>query len=287
MLRDILPNLGHQTYIMGILNLTPDSFSGDGLLQQADPLQAAIAQACGFVADGAHILDIGAESTRPGASPVPAEQEIERLLPVLVALREELPEAILSVDTYKANVAEESLRAGAHIINDVWGLRADPNMGAVVAASGASLVLMHNRSTPQNTQIDVSLGGRYVDISYGDVSVEVAEGLLQSVQIAREAGVSGGQIILDPGIGFGKTTPQNMRLLKELDHLKALGFPLLLGISRKSFIGYTLNLPPEDRLEGSLAANAYGLLHGADILRVHDVRQTARLAKMLDAIRNA
>ncbi len=287
MLRDILPNLGHQTYIMGILNLTPDSFSGDGLLQQADPLQAAIAQARAFVADGAHILDIGAESTRPGASPVPAEQEIERLLPVLAALREELPEAILSVDTYKANVAEESLRAGAHIINDVWGLRADPNMGAVVAASGASLVLMHNRSTPQNTQIDVSLGGRYVDISYGDVSVEVAEGLLQSVQIAREAGVSGGQIILDPGIGFGKTTPQNMRLLKELDHLKALGFPLLLGISRKSFIGYTLNLPPEDRLEGSLAANAYGLLHGANILRVHDVRQTARLAKMLDAIRNA
>jgi len=287
MLRDILPNLGHQTYIMGILNLTPDSFSGDGLLQQADPLQAAIAQARSFVADGAHILDIGAESTRPGASPVPAEQEIERLLPVLAALREELPEAILSVDTYKANVAEESLRAGAHIINDVWGLRADPNMGAVVAASGASLVLMHNRSTPQNTQIDVSLGGRYVDISYGDVSVEVAEGLLQSVQIAREAGISGGQIILDPGIGFGKTTPQNMRLLKELDHLKALGFPLLLGISRKSFIGYTLNLPPEDRLEGSLAANAYGLLHGADILRVHDVRQTARLAKMLDAIRNA
>ena len=287
MLRDILPNLGHQTYIMGILNLTPDSFSGDGLLQQTNPLQAAIAQARGFVADGAHILDIGAESTRPGASPVPAEQEIERLLPVLVALREELPEAILSVDTYKANVAEESLRAGAHIINDVWGLRADPNMGAIVAASGASLVLMHNRSTPQNTQINVSLGGRYVDISYGDVSVEVAEGLLQSVQIAREAGISGQQIILDPGIGFGKTTPQNMRLLKELDHLKALGFPLLLGISRKSFIGYTLNLPPEDRLEGSLAANAYGLLHGADILRVHDVRQTARLAKMLDAIRNA
>ena len=287
MLRDILPNLGHQTYIMGILNLTPDSFSGDGLLQQADPLQAAIAQARSFVADGAHILDIGAESTRPGASPVPAEQEIERLLPVLAALREELPEAILSVDTYKANVAEESLRAGAHIINDVWGLRADPNMGAVVAASGASLVLMHNRSTPQNTQMDVSLGGRYVDISYGDVSVEVAEGLLQSVQIAREAGVSGGQIILDPGIGFGKTTPQNMRLLKELDHLKALGFPLLLGISRKSFIGYTLNLPPEDRLEGSLAANAYGILHGADILRVHDVRETVRLARMLDAIRFA
>ncbi|MEL7645097.1 MAG: dihydropteroate synthase [Anaerolineaceae bacterium] len=287
MLPDLLPNLGNQTYIMGILNLTTDSFSGDGLLQQDKPLQAALAQARAFVADGAHILDIGAESTRPGAQPVPAEQELERLLPVLSALREELPDAVLSVDTYKAAVAEEALRAGAQIINDVWGLRADPRMGAVVAARKACLVLMHNRSHPQNAQIDVSLGGRYVDIAYGDVSAEVAEGLLQSVRIAREAGISDEQLLLDPGIGFGKTTAQNLRLLKELERLKALGFPLLLGISRKSFIGYTLNLPPEDRLEGSLAANAYGILHGADILRVHDVRPTARLAKMLDAIRFA
>ena len=287
MLPDLLPNLGNQTYIMGILNLTTDSFSGDGLLQQVKPLQAALAQARAFVADGAHILDIGAESTRPGAQPVPAEQELERLLPVLSALRQELPDAVLSVDTYKATVAEEALRAGAHIINDVWGLRADPRMGAVVAARKACLVLMHNRSHPQNAQIDVSLGGRYVDIAYGDVSAEVAEGLLQSVRIAREAGISDEQLLLDPGIGFGKTTAQNLRLLKELERLKALGFPLLLGISRKSFIGYTLNLPPEDRLEGSLAANAYGILHGADILRVHDVRPTARLAKMLDAIRFA
>ncbi|HPS32433.1 MAG TPA: dihydropteroate synthase [Anaerolineaceae bacterium] len=287
MLSDLLPNLGEQTYIMGILNLTADSFSGDGLLQQENPLRAAVRQARGFVADGAHILDIGAESTRPGARPVPAEQELERLLPVLRALREELPDAVLSVDTYKAVVAEEALRAGAHIINDVWGLRADPRMGAVAAAGAASVVLMHNRSHPQNAQIDVSLGGRYVDVSYGDVCTEVAEGLRQSVQIAREAGIDGGQILLDPGIGFGKTTEQNLRLLKQLDRLKALGFPLLLGISRKSFIGYTLNLPPEERLEGSLAANAYGVLHGADILRVHDVRQTARLARMLDAIRFA
>lgn len=285
MLRDLLPKLGNQTYIMGILNLTADSFSGDGLLQQDKPLQAALAQARGFVNDGAYILDIGAESTRPGAAPVSAEQELERLLPVLNALRQELPDTILSVDTYKAGVAKEALRAGAHIINDVWGLRADSEMGAVAAACGASLVLMHNRSTPQNTAIDISLGGRYVDVPYGDVSAEVVEGLLQSVRIAREAGIRDGQIILDPGIGFGKTTAQNLRLLKELDQLNALGFPILLGVSRKSFIGYTLNLPPEDRLEGSLAANAYGILHGADILRVHDVRQTARLAKMLDAIR--
>lgn len=287
MLRDLLPNLGNQTYIMGILNLTADSFSGDGLLQQGKPLQAALAQAHRFAADGAHILDLGAESTRPGASPVSAQQELERLLPVLCALREELPDIILSVDTYKAAVAKEALRAGAHIINDVWGLRADPQMGAVVAASGACLVLMHNRSNPQNAAIDVSLGGRYVEISYGDVTAEVAEGLLQSARIAQEAGISDEQLILDPGIGFGKTTAQNLRLLKELDRLKALGFPLLLGISRKSFIGYTLNLPPEDRLEGSLAANAYGILHGADILRVHDVRETVRLARMLDAIRFA
>jgi len=287
MLRDLLPNLGNQTYIMGILNLTADSFSGDGLLQQGKPLQAALAQAHRFAADGAHILDLGAESTRPGASPVSAQQELERLLPVLCALREELPDIILSVDTYKAAVAKEALRAGAHIINDVWGLRADPQMGAVVAAGGACLVLMHNRSNPQNAAIDVSLGGRYVDISYGDVTAEVAEGLLQSARIAQEAGISDEQLILDPGIGFGKTTAQNLRLLKELDRLKALGFPLLLGISRKSFIGYTLNLPPEDRLEGSLAANAYGILHGADILRVHDVRETVRLARMLDAIRFA
>jgi len=287
MLRDLLPNLGNQTYIMGILNLTADSFSGDGLLQQGKPLQAALAQAHRFAADGAHILDLGAESTRPGASPVSAQQELERLLPVLCALREELPDIILSVDTYKAAVAKEALRAGAHIINDVWGLRADPQMGAVVAASGACLVLMHNRSNPQNAAIDVSLGGRYVDISYGDVTADVAEGLLQSARIAQEAGISDEQLILDPGIGFGKTTAQNLRLLKELDRLKALGFPLLLGISRKSFIGYTLNLPPEDRLEGSLAANAYGILHGADILRVHDVRETVRLARMLDAIRFA
>ncbi|HOG58634.1 MAG TPA: dihydropteroate synthase [Anaerolineaceae bacterium] len=287
MLKDLLPNLGKQTYIMGILNLTADSFSGDGLLQQGEPLRAALEQARAFASEGAQILDIGAESTRPGARPVPAGQELERLLPVLNALREELPDIILSVDTTKAAVAEEALRAGAHIINDVWGLRADPLMGQTAAGHNAGLVLMHNRSTPQNAALDTSLGGRYVDVAYDDVCAEVADGLRQSVEIAREAGVRDGQIMLDPGIGFGKTTAQNLRLLKELEYFKTLGFPLLLGVSRKSFIGYTLNLPPEERLEGSLAANAYGILHGADILRVHDVRQTARLAKMLDAIRFA
>ena len=274
---------GERTYVMGIINVSPDSFSGDGLKD----IEAAAVQAFRFEEEGADILDIGGESTRPGAEPVSAKQEEERILPVVKALVKSNLPALISVDTYRASTAQAALETGADWINDVWGLRADPRMGAVSAAGAASVVLMHNRSNPQNASIDLSLGGRYVDISYGDVSAEVAEGLLQSVRIAREAGLSDEQLILDPGIGFGKTTAQNLRLLKELDRLKALGFPLLLGVSRKSFIGYTLNLPPDDRLEGSLAANAYGILHGADILRVHDVRETARLARMLDAIRFA
>jgi dihydropteroate synthase len=177
------------------------------------------------------------------------------------------------------------LRAGARIINDIWGLRADPAMATLAAAADASVVLMHNRrSAPQHTEI-TALGGRYVDLPAGDIVQEVVSGLNASVEIALAAGIPAGQIILDPGIGFGKTTEQNLQLLRRLDEIRAIGYPLLLGVSRKSFIGYILNLPPDERLEGSLAANAYGILHGADIVRVHDVSATARLAKMLDAIR--
>jgi dihydropteroate synthase len=255
MLRDLLPNLGNQTYIMGILNLTADSFSGDGLLQQGKPLQAAITQARGFAADGAHILDVGAESTRPGAAPVSAELELERLLPVLGALREELPDIILSVDTYKACVAEEALRAGAHIINDVWGLRADPNMGAVVAASGASLVMMHNRSTRKTPSLISAWAADMWIFPMG--RQRRGGGGLAAVRAHREgSGNKRWSNHAGPRHWLWQDTAQNLRLLKELNRLKALGFPLLLGISRKSFIGYTLNLPPEDRLEGSLAANA-------------------------------
>jgi dihydropteroate synthase len=283
----LLPQIGSRFYIMGILNLTADSFSGDGLLQQTNPLEAALAQAKQFAADGADILDLGAESTRPGATPVSADEECARLLPVLTRLKAELPDMLFSVDTYKAAVAEAALEAGAKIINDIWGFRADKQMGAVVARFGAVAVLMHNRRSLAHTEINATLGGRDVDVHYDDITREVAEGLRQSVEIAHAAGLKDDQIILDPGIGFGKGTEQNLLLLKELDQLKALGYPLLLGVSRKSFIGYKLNLPPEERLEGSLAANAYGMLHGADIVRVHDVRQTVRVARMLEAILQA
>ena len=283
----LLPQIGSRFYVMGILNLTTDSFSGDGLLQQTDPLEAALAQAKQFAADGADILDLGAESTRPGATPVSADEECARLLPVLTRLKAELPNMLFSVDTYKATVAEAALQVGAQIINDIWGLRADDRMGTVVAHFGATAVLMHNGRTVVQTEINTTLGGRDVGLHYDDITREVAAGLQQSVEIAHTAGLQDDQIILDPGIGFGKGTEQNLRLLKQLDQLKELGYPLLLGVSRKSFIGYKLNLPPEERLEGSLAANVYGMLHGADIVRVHDVRQTVRVARMLEAILQA
>jgi len=283
----LLPQIGSRFYVMGILNLTTDSFSGDGLLQQTDPLEAALAQAKQFAADGADILDLGAESTRPGATPVSADEECARLLPVLTRLKAELPDMLFSVDTYKAAVAEAALQAGAQIVNDIWGFRADDQMGAVVARFGATAVLMHNGRTVVQTEINTTLGGRDVGVHYDDITREVAGGLQQSVEIAHAAGLQDDQIILDPGIGFGKGTEQNLRLLKQLDELKEFCYPLLLGVSRKSFIGYKLNLPPEERLEGSLAANAYGMLHGADIVRVHDVRQTVRVARMLEAILQA
>ncbi len=283
----LLPQIGSRFYVMGILNLTTDSFSGDGLLQQTNPLEAALAQAKQFAADGADILDLGAESTRPGATPVSADEECARLLPVLTRLKAELPNMLFSVDTYKATVAEAALQVGAQIINDIWGLRADDRMGTVVAHFGATAVLMHNGRTVVQTEINTTLGGRDVGLHYDDITREVAAGLQQSVEIAHTAGLQDDQIILDPGIGFGKGTEQNLRLLKQLDQLKELGYPLLLGVSRKSFIGYKLNLPPEERLEGSLAANVYGMLHGADIVRVHDVRQTVRAARMLEAILQA
>ena len=283
----LLPQIGSRFYVMGILNLTTDSFSGDGLLQQTNPLEAALAQAKQFAADGADILDLGAESTRPGATPVSADEECARLLPVLTRLKAELPNMLFSVDTYKATVAEAALQAGAQIVNDIWGFRADDQMGAAVARFGATAVLMHNGRTVVQTEINTTLGGRDVGVHYDDITREVADELQQSVEIAHAAGLQDDQIILDPGIGFGKGTEQNLRLLKQLDQLKELGYPLLLGVSRKSFIGYKLNLPPEERLEGSLAANAYGMLHGADIVRVHDVRQTVRAARMLEAILQA
>ena len=284
MKNQLLPELGKKTYIMGIINLTPDSFSGDGLLRERDYIRTALLQAEHFIQDGCDILDLGAESTRPGATPISTEDELNRLLPVVRSLREEMPNMVLSIDTYKAETARACLEEGADIINDIWGFRYDPDMAGTVAIANATAILMHNRT--QGAQaVNSELGGRYEGVKYDDIVTEVRDWLAEAVNLAVEAGVRPDKIILDPGIGFGKTIEQNLFLLKHIDMLRDLGFPILLGVSRKGFIGHTLNLPQGERLEGSLAANAWGVLHGADILRVHDVKETVRLARMLDAIR--
>lgn len=272
--------------IMGILNITPDSFSGDGLLNQSDWLEAALQQAVRLMEEGADILDVGGESTRPGAMPVSLQQELDRVIPVIDLIHRNL-DAPLSVDTYKAKVAEAALQAGADWINDVWGLRADPDLAKVAARSGKKIVLMHNRSKPDQAELRSRLGGRYIGVPYQNLLEDVAIELLESIRIARAAGVTDDKIILDPGIGFGKTVEQNLALVNHLQEIKALGFPVLLGVSRKSFIGYTLDLPPEERLEGTIAACVIGIQRGADILRVHDVKAVARAARMAEAILNA
>lgn len=275
---------GQRTYVMGILNITSDSFSGDGILTGQDFVKAALDQARRFVAEGADILDIGGESTRPGSQPVSADEELERVLPVISALSKAGLDAILSVDTYKASVAEASLQAGAQWINDVWGLRADPMLAEVAARHRAPLVLMHNRSKPSNAELQERLGGRYIGMHYDELTGDIKKELMESVALARQAGVADEAIILDPGIGFGKTVEQNLELIRRLGEFKSLGFPLLIGPSRKSFIGYTLDLPPDQRLEGTLAACVLGIQAGADIIRVHDVLPAVRAARMTDAI---
>lgn len=275
---------GKRTYIMGILNLTPDSFSGDGLFGSPDPRSAALLQAQRFLESGADILDLGGESTRPGAEIINAQEERERVIPVLQALAREFPQAVLSVDTYKAEVAEAALEAGAHLLNDVWGLRADPRMAQVAARAQAPIVLMHNRSRPNNARIEAALGGRYVGMEYANLLEDVKKELLEAVRLAEEAGIPRAHLLLDPGLGFGKTVEQNLRLLNQLPEICALGFPVLLGPSRKSFIGYTLNLPPHQRVEGTAAAVAIGIARGADLIRVHDVEAMTRVARMTDAI---
>lgn len=274
---------GSRTFVMGILNVTPDSFSGDGVLNEGDWLTAVVDHAAAFAAEGADILDVGGESTRPGSTPVTAEEELRRVVPAISAIRREL-DIPLSVDSYRAAVAEAALDAGADWINDVWGLRMDEGMAGVAAQRGCPVVLMHNRSKPKEVAQETRLGGRYVGVAYENLIADVSRELLQSVEIALNAGVKREQIILDPGIGFGKTVSQNAQLIDELDQIKALGYPVLLGPSRKSFIGYTLDLPPQERLEGTAAAVTIGIDRGADIVRVHDVREIVRTARMTDRI---
>ena len=271
---------GSRTYVMGILNITPDSFSGDGLGSDAGQ---TLAQARAFVEAGADIIDFGGESTRPGSRPVDAPEEMSRILPALEAVAREFPDTILSVDTFKAEVAAAALDAGATMINDIWGLRADPELGRLAAARGAPVILMHNRSRPNDVLID-RLGGSYLGADYGDLLEDVATEMEQLAQSALSAGIERDQIILDPGIGFGKTVEQNLSLLNNIGRFKALGYPILSGPSRKSFIGRLLDLPEDERLEGTAAAIALSITRGADIVRVHDVAAMVRVARMTDAI---
>ena len=278
---------GARTYVMGIINLTEDSFSGDGLLSTAanapGMIQFALEQARQFLAAGVDILDVGGESTRPGSQPVSAEQELDRVLPVIQALAAEL-DSLISVDTYKAKVAEAALQAGVHIVNDVWGFRADPDMANVAARHRVPVILMHNRSSWVNAEVKERLGGHYIGMAYDNLIEDIRRELLESAAIAKTAGIPDEKIILDPGIGFGKTVEQNLELLDRLGEIRSLGYPVLLGPSRKSFIGYTLDLPPDQRLEGTAATIAIGIDRGADIIRVHDVQAMVRVARMSDAI---
>jgi len=284
---------GARTYVMGILNITPDSFSGDGLLapppspprSRGENLGgAAIEQARSFLKSGADILDVGGESTRPGSEPVNAEAEMARVIPVIEALAAEFPGALISIDTYKAAVAEVALKAGAHIVNDVWALRADPALAGVAAKHKAPVILMHNRSNPATVEVREQLGNAYIGAEYDDLLEDVKRELMDSVRMAEQAGIESERIILDPGIGFGKTVSHNLELIRRLDEIRALGYPVLLGPSRKSFIGFTLDLPPDQRVEGTAATVSVGITRGADIIRVHDVEHMVRIAKMTDAI---
>ncbi len=255
---------GRRTYVMGIINVTPDSFSGDGL---AGDVPAIVEQALRFEADGADFLDVGAESTRPGHQPITPDEELRRLLPALEALAAatRLP---ISVDTCKSQVARRALDAGAVIINDIWGLQADPALAQVAADFGAPLILMHNRHSRD----------------YDDLLAQIFASLTQSAQLALDAGVPAHNIILDPGIGFGKTPDHNLEVLQRLSEFQELGYPLLVGTSRKSTIGLVLDLPVEERLEGTAATVALSIAAGADIVRVHDVKEMARVCRMTDAI---
>jgi dihydropteroate synthase len=263
--------LGERTLVMGILNLTSDSFSGDGL---AGRVEAAVAIGKQMVADGADLLDIGGESSRPGAQPVIDTFEIERVVPVIAELAR-TPRVPLSVDTRKSTVAEAALRAGAHLVNDVTGLQGDPELVAVASKYGAAVVAMHSPGASWEVAWPAA---------YADVVTDVRRFLERSLVIARQAGLGVDQIVLDPGFGFGKSLADNLAIVRRLGELRALGQPLLIGTSRKSSIGRILGMPVEDRLEGSLATIPLAIAQGVDVIRVHDVRPSVRVARVADAV---
>lgn len=264
-------DLSLRPHIMGVLNVTPDSFSDGGRYLD---LREALRRAHQLIEEGADIIDIGGESTRPGADPVPLSAELERVLPVVEGLSSQ-EGVIISVDTYKSQVAQKVIDAGAHLINDISGLRFDPELASVVARAGVGLVIMHIKGKPKSMQVNPQ---------YDDLMGEIYGWLDEGVRLALKAGVARERIIVDPGIGFGKRPQDNLVILHRLNELKGLGYPLLIGPSRKSFIGEVLGLPVEGRLEGTAAAVALGVAKGANILRVHDVQELGRVARMAYAI---
>lgn len=259
--------LGKRTYIMGILNVTPDSFSDGGKFNEID---AAVNQARKLIEDGADIIDIGGESTRPGAEYVTEEEEIKRVVPIIKAIKEKL-DVTISIDTYKARTAEEAIKAGADIINDIWGAKYDKNMAKVAAKYNTPIILMHNRENKP----------------YENLMEDVVRDLQESIDIALKAGVKKENIILDPGIGFAKTYEENLIVMNNCEVIKKLGYPMLLGTSRKSMIGLTLNLPVNERVEGTLATTVMGIIKGFEFIRVHDVLENKRVAIMTDTILKA
>ena len=281
-----------RTYVMGIINVTSDSFSGDGVLFLRSDLKrgvqgawvaAAVEQGKRMAEQGADILDVGGESTRPGSTPVTLEEELARVIPIIEGLAKEV-QIPISIDTYKAEVARQAIVRGAQMINDVWGGRMDPDILKVAGETKVPIILMHNRRRPKDAQQSEKLGGRYVSVEYNDLMEDIKKELQEQVDAALAAGVKKENIVIDPGIGFGKTVEQNLELVRRLGELKVLGYPILAGPSRKSFVGYTLNLPPEERLEGSLAAMTMCIERGADIVRMHDVQEADRVRKFVDAV---
>lgn len=269
---------GTMTYVMGVINATPNSFSGDGLGMDVG---AAVAQGERFVAEGAHILDVGGESTHPAALPVPEDVERARVLPVIAALARRVAVPI-AVDTAHVAVAEAALAAGATMVNDVWGLHREPAIAHVVSRAEAALVVMHNRPTGG---VGSERGEQSADTAdENDVMAAILAWLRKSIATAEAADIPRQQILVDPGIGFGKTLTQNLEVLRRLDELRVLGLPVLLGTSRKGFIGRVLDLPVTERAEGTAATVALGIAAGADVVRVHDVQMMVRIARMSDAV---
>lgn len=264
-------NFGRRTYLMGVLNVTPDSFSDGAQFMEVDK---AVTHAKQMLDEGADIVDVGGESTRPGSESVSVEEEKKRVLPVIERLANET-DAIISIDTTRAEVAKAALSAGAAMVNDISGLHFDPAMAKVISDQGVPVCIMHMQGTPKNMQQDPV---------YQDLMGEIINYLEEGLEIAKKAGILHGQIIVDPGIGFGKTVEHNLEILKRLKELKVLGCPILVGTSRKSLIGKVLDLPVEERIEGSAATVAISIANGVDLVRVHDIKQMARVVKMTDAI---